>query len=842
MLSRPTPVPSDLAKRRSLEGEINALLLKGAVRIVPRSGTQTGFMSTFFLTPKKEAGVWRPILNLKPLNKFIRPKRFRMETLRTILSSIVPPAWAASIDLKDAYLHVPVRPEHHKFLRSHLSGCVSRPAQGIGPPFGGTPTEPSAVRFSLPPSSGGPSAGLAQTVGPYGQHGGFGGLLQVEDEAHPTSPALLLQAHSSPNPPPGADNALASPPPSLVASRCEHLAGPGLSSAPAVGDRHDRRVTPRLGGNPPPASNRRRVGFRTPIGPHQCPGNVGSLQRTTAFPVGRQGPCGSGEMRQRHSRGLHQSPGGHPVGSPVCTGLGPHPLVHTAGNSTISSVHSGRRERHSRRSLKGLDCPHGVVPSPTGGSVALPLDRPTTRGPVRLPCEPPVADLLRKGPRPQRMEDRRSISRVGRPTGLCIPTHLTRLSGSDQDRARGLPGPSHSPVLAPATVVPTTHQVTGPPSGDPTRASGSPVPAQFGDGPFGSGGSSPDVLGAVTRSLRSAGLSQRAATIAAQSRRASTRKVYNSRLRHFFKWCGRESLHPTNTSVGEVGDFLVYLLDSGLTTGTVKNYRSAVAAIHPGFPDGSTVSDNGALSQLIKGMFVTRPPERKLVPSWDLFDVLSTLAGPPYEPMDCSTLLQLSVKLAFLLAVATSRRRSELHALSVETGHIRWEPGGVRLVPTTGFLTKNQSSSFTPPDIFVPDIKSFSSEAKDKLWCPVRALKWYLNRTKSLRTDHKKLFVTTTPPFRPASQCTISRWIVTAIRSVPGGWPATENTVRAHDVRGVSASWAFFKGVPLADITKAACWKCPNTFSDLYLKDVLQTDGRAGREVLKTASQASQKH
>ena len=139
----------------------------------------------------------------------------------------------------------------------------------------------------------------------------------------------------------------------------------------------------------------------------------------------------------------------------------------------------------------------------------------------------------------------------------------------------------------------------------------------------------------------------------------------------------------------------MYLLDSGLTTGTVKNYRSAIAAIHPGFPDGSTVSDNGALSQLIKGMFVTRPPERKLVPSWDLFDVLSTLAGPPYEPMDCSTLLQLSVKLAFLLAVVTSRRRSELHALSVETGHIRWEPGGVRLVPTTGFLTKNQSSSFT---------------------------------------------------------------------------------------------------------------------------------------------------
>ena len=71
------------------------------------------------------------------------------------------------------------------------------------------------------------------------------------------------------------------------------------------------------------------------------------------------------------------------------------------------------------------------------------------------------------------------------------------------------------------------------------------------------------------------------------------------------------------------------------------------------------------------------------------------------------------------------------------------------------------------PDIFVADIKSFSSEAKDKLWCPVRALKWYMNHTRSLRTDHQKLFITATLPFRPASQCTISRWI--ANRSVPGG-------------------------------------------------------------------------
>ena len=130
-------------------------------------------------------------------------------------------------------------------------------------------------------------------------------------------------------------------------------------------------------------------------------------------------------------------------------------------------------------------------------------------------------------------------------------------------------------------------------------------------------------------------------------------------------------------------------------------------------------------------MFVTLPPTRQLVPSWDLFKVLSTLSQPPFEPIGSATLLHLSIKVVFLLAVATSRRRSELHSLSVETGHIRWEPGEVCLVPVLGILTKNQS-------------ESFSAVADDKLWCPVRALKWYISHTASLRAGHKQLFITTT--------------------------------------------------------------------------------------------------
>ena len=746
---------------------------------------------------------------------------------------------AAHVRPRVHYKHREIPP--NPLSGSHLPGCVSRPSEGAGPPLGGPRVESSTMCGSLPSGSNGPGKSLAQAAWPDGQHGGSDNLLQAEDETNPTSPALVLSTSSAPDKPSSAHYALVSPPPSVVASRGQPYPGMRLPTTSANGDHRHRCATLRLGGGGDlaPASGGGPVGFRTSLGPYKHSGNASGVQCTPAFSVRHPGESGPGAMRQRYGGSVHQSPRGHSVGSPLCAGVGSHPLVYTPWGYAVSSPPPRRGERNCRCSLQGLDHPYGVVAAPASGSVALPPDRPAARGLVCLPGEQPTPDLLRKETRPRRVADRRAGVSVGRSAGLCLSTFLPHPSSVGQDRAGELQSPPHSPVLAPPAVVSQANQSSGSPPGDPSTEGRYLIPTQLRHASSGSGGSAPDLLGAVSRSLRSAGLSRRAATLAAHSRRASTRKVYGSRLHHFFRWCRQRSLHPPTTSVGEVGDFLLYLFDSGLKTATVKNYRSAISAIHEGFSDGSSVPDNRAIGQLVKGMFVTRPPTRQLVPSWDLFRVLSTLSQPPFEPIGNATLLQLSIKVVFLLAVATSRRRSELHSLSVAMGHIRWEPGGVRLVPVLGFLTKNQSESFMPPDIFVPDIKSFSAVADDKLWCPVRALKWYISRTASLRAGHKQLFITTTSPFRPASRDTIARWIVTAIRSVPGGWPAANGPIRAHDVRGVSSSWAFFKGVPLGDITQAACWKNPNTFSECYLKDVLQAEGRAGREVLKAASRSS---
>ncbi|PIK45631.1 hypothetical protein BSL78_17511 [Apostichopus japonicus] len=117
-------------------------------------------------------------------------------------------------------------------------------------------------------------------------------------------------------------------------------------------------------------------------------------------------------------------------------------------------------------------------------------------------------------------------------------------------------------------------------------------------------------------------------------------------------------------SVTQIAEFLLSLFGEGKQVSTIRNYRSAIAAIHQGFPDGSTLSNNPYIAQLIKGMANRRPQIRRLAPSWGLSAVLHALAGPPYEPMANASLAALTKKTLFLVAVASARRRSCLHALS----------------------------------------------------------------------------------------------------------------------------------------------------------------------------------
>ncbi|XP_038063544.1 uncharacterized protein LOC119734238 [Patiria miniata] len=477
-----------------------------------------------------------------------------------------------------------------------------------------------------------------------------------------------------------------------------------------------------------------------------------------------------------------------------------------------------------------------MVSPPSCSQTHLQRTRNSTCGPIRISPEQPASNLLHPSHSSSGVEGRCPQLRLVRNACSCLPPDLSHSTGPDKDRDGAIQSSPHSSILAKTAMVSSPSGSPGslaPHTSQPARP---PVTTRVSHSASGSIHSPSLCLDALKVSFRSAGLSEEATSLATKSRWRSTRRTYDSRLLHFTKWCEERAVNPRSASVTSIGDFFLHLFNSGLQISTIKGYRSAIGVLHQGFHDGTTTSSNTSISHMIRGMFNDRPPTRKLIPSWDLGTVLLSLSKPPFEPAGSSSLHHLTVKTIFLLAAATARRRSELHALSVEPGHIRWEPGGVRLIPRVGFLTKNQSMGFSPPDIFVPSLTSFSSVAEDKWWCPVRALKYYIARTKPLRGDIKQLFITTIQPHHKASVTTIARWISVAIQCHSDHRGSKSG---AHETRSMSTSWAHLLGVPLSEIMKAACWKNPSTFTSCYLKDVLQAEGHMGKKVLQETARSA---
>src|SRR4029434_3264773 len=106
-----------------LREDIVSLLRKETLSIVPPEEKTSGFYSRYFLVPKKD-GNYRPILDLRVLNKALMPLRFRMLNPRRLVQFIRPSDWFITIDLKDAYFHVPIHPKHQRFLRFAFGGVA----------------------------------------------------------------------------------------------------------------------------------------------------------------------------------------------------------------------------------------------------------------------------------------------------------------------------------------------------------------------------------------------------------------------------------------------------------------------------------------------------------------------------------------------------------------------------------------------------------------------------------------------------------------------------------------------------------------------------------------------
>ena len=109
------PIRMSQSSSPFLREEIKNLLNKRAVERVQNPGTP-GFYSRIFLVPKKN-GKFRLILDLSLLNRYIEKQAFKMETVKSVRQAMRLNDWAVSIDLTDAYLHVPIHHQSRKYLR-----------------------------------------------------------------------------------------------------------------------------------------------------------------------------------------------------------------------------------------------------------------------------------------------------------------------------------------------------------------------------------------------------------------------------------------------------------------------------------------------------------------------------------------------------------------------------------------------------------------------------------------------------------------------------------------------------------------------------------------------------
>ena len=102
------------SQEKIMDQTIKDLLSAGAIRNVAHC--EGKFISSVFLVPKSN-GSYRFIINLKPLNKFLEYEHFKLEDFRVARRLVTKGCYFGSVDIKDAYYHVPIWPGHCIFLR-----------------------------------------------------------------------------------------------------------------------------------------------------------------------------------------------------------------------------------------------------------------------------------------------------------------------------------------------------------------------------------------------------------------------------------------------------------------------------------------------------------------------------------------------------------------------------------------------------------------------------------------------------------------------------------------------------------------------------------------------------
>ena len=165
-----------------------------------------------------------------------------------------------------------------------------------------------------------------------------------------------------------------------------------------------------------------------------------------------------------------------------------------------------------------------------------------------------------------------------------------------------------------------------------------------------------------------------------------------------------------------------------------------------------SLSSDPVLRDLLRSFKLSSVERVLRPPAWDLAKVLRYLNSSHFEPSSQASLRALSQKVLFLLALATAKRVGELQALSSVVTFVCLD-ACLSYIPQ--FVAKLESLTRSIPRSFL--VKSLSDFAAglddDLLLCPVRALRFYLDRTRSLSPVPSAFCVASSPFLRYVKEC-----------------------------------------------------------------------------------------
>jgi hypothetical protein len=105
-------------QKKSLAATLERWLAAG---VIEPDTSHNQLCSLLFPVPKK-SGDDRWVLDLRLFNEHIIKRHFRLEGVNEVRQILRPNDWLASIDLSEAYLHVPVNRRHRRFLAFQANG------------------------------------------------------------------------------------------------------------------------------------------------------------------------------------------------------------------------------------------------------------------------------------------------------------------------------------------------------------------------------------------------------------------------------------------------------------------------------------------------------------------------------------------------------------------------------------------------------------------------------------------------------------------------------------------------------------------------------------------------